>query len=94
MVELLVQREDVESIEADSAPNADFPVHTTKANPSQDPIQPNVKWINADKLWQEGIQGKGITIAVSDTGVRHTHEVLAQNYRGTSGNETSKMTQA
>lgn len=93
LVQELSQRDDVESIESDSAPEADFPVESSPANPEtqQQTIQPNVKWIKADKVWEQGVRGKGITIAVSDTGIRYTHEVLKTNYRGYNGNsEPSK----
>jgi len=39
--------------------------------------------IGAPEVWAQGIDGTGIVVGGIDTGVRHTHEALKANYRGT-----------
>lgn len=42
----------------------------------------NLKAINVPPLWKEGYFGKGIVVAVMDTGVDLNHPALEQSYRG------------
>jgi subtilisin family serine protease len=49
-----------------------------------------VEWgianINADDVWADfGVTGQGIVVANIDTGVRHTHSALVNQYRGNLG---------
>ncbi|KAJ6635653.1 Bacillopeptidase F [Pseudolycoriella hygida] len=46
-------------------------------------LQWGVQRVNADAVWRNGYNGQGIVVANIDTGVRHTHEALFSNYRGT-----------
>jgi subtilisin family serine protease len=43
----------------------------------------NVIQIGADKLFAQGITGKGWTVANADTGIHYQHEALTKSYRGT-----------
>jgi hypothetical protein len=43
----------------------------------------NIRMIGADKVWNEfGVQGEGIIVGQSDTGVDGTHPAIAKQYRG------------
>lgn len=46
-------------------------------------VQWGVERINAEAVWRTGNTGQDIVVANIDTGVRHTHESLSRNYRGT-----------
>ncbi len=51
---------------------ADSPVHLlgdTTTSSSDGPTSPYVQSLRADKVWQAGDQGQGVTVAVIDTGV-------------------------
>ncbi|MBN1304559.1 MAG: S8 family serine peptidase [Anaerolineales bacterium] len=46
----------------------------------------NIQMIGADKVWQEfGVNGDGIVVGQSDTGVDLKHTALADSYRGREG---------
>lgn len=46
-------------------------------------IQWNIAMIGADKVWDEfGVQGEGIIIGQSDSGVDEAHPAIAEQYRG------------
>ena len=52
------------------------------------PLEPqwDLTMIHADQVWKElGVNGKGIIIGQSDTGVQGDHQELAQSYRGKDG---------
>jgi len=80
------ERSDVRLINS----NEEFKVDLEE--PSKEIISPkndtewNVKWVNADKVWAKGIEGKGIITGVSDTGVIHDHLALRNSYRGRNEN--------
>eukprot|EP01080_Neovahlkampfia_damariscottae_P006371 gene6371-10378_t len=59
------------------------PLDIVVKNASTEEIEFNVKWINADKVWDMGHKGKKIVVGVIDTGVDPTHPALKANYRGT-----------
>lgn len=42
----------------------------------------NIVKIQADKCWQQGVNGTGVVIATIDGGVRYTHVALRDSYRG------------
>ncbi|HHT46639.1 MAG TPA: S8 family serine peptidase [Firmicutes bacterium] len=42
----------------------------------------NLELINAPSVWQEGIYGDGVVVAIMDTGVDINHPALAKSYRG------------
>jgi subtilisin family serine protease len=55
--------------------------HTAPASPDW-----NLTMIGADKVWNElGVNGKGIVVGQSDSGVDGTHPDLASSYRGQGG---------
>lgn len=61
----------------------DSPSLGVESAPSQNNIGWNIRMIGADKVWNEfGIQGEGIVIGQSDTGVDGTHPAIAKQYRG------------
>lgn len=46
-------------------------------------VQWNIEMIGADKVWEEfGVQGEGIIIGQSDSGVDGEHPAIAEQYRG------------
>lgn len=47
----------------------------------------NLQLINADKVWEMGITGKGVIVAGADTGVDWLHPALLNQYRGYSGED-------
>ncbi|MFN4218290.1 MAG: S8 family serine peptidase [Candidatus Bipolaricaulia bacterium] len=47
----------------------------------------NLTLINADKVWEMGITGKGVVVAGADTGVDWLHPALITQYRGYSGED-------
>jgi len=50
-------------------------------NPNKEP-EWNVAWVNAPALWARNFTGRGIVLAIADTGVHHTHEAIVNSYRG------------
>lgn len=48
-------------------------------------IADNIAWIGADQAWEQGTRGSGVTVGVIDSGARHTHELIRQQYRGWNG---------
>ncbi|HEY1175912.1 MAG TPA: S8 family serine peptidase, partial [Phytomonospora sp.] len=44
--------------------------------------QPNISMIGAPEAWASDVDGSGITIGISDSGVDGTHPALADGYRG------------
>ncbi|MEV0649301.1 S8 family serine peptidase [Phytomonospora sp. NPDC050363] len=44
--------------------------------------QPNISLIGADKAWESGVDGSGITIGISDSGVDGSHPALENGFRG------------
>lgn len=49
----------------------------------------NVDRVNANKVWEKGITGAGITVGVVDTGVDVSHPALKAAYRGTNADGTT-----
>jgi subtilisin family serine protease len=79
----LANRTDISQMDLDAGLQLIEPVET-KAAPSSLPnsAEPGLKVINAHKLWQMGITGKGIIVMNLDTGVDGTHPALASRWRG------------
>lgn len=51
-------------------------------------VQWNIEMIGADKVWEEfGVQGEGIIIGQSDSGVDGEHPAIAEQYRGYNGSD-------
>ena len=42
----------------------------------------NDKGMNIYQVWQQGITGKGVVVAVVDEGLQQSHPELADNYVG------------
>ncbi|MBL8063199.1 MAG: S8 family serine peptidase, partial [Anaerolineales bacterium] len=62
--------------EDDPAPGAD-------SAPPPDYLGWNIEMIGADKVWQEfDVQGQGIVVGQSDSGVDGNHPAIAKQYRG------------
>jgi subtilisin family serine protease len=81
----LANRPDVSHLESASEPYQLIePVSTGPApGHSIQAIEWGVANIDADDVWTGlGVTGQGITVATIDTGVRHTHSALANQYRG------------
>jgi subtilisin family serine protease len=61
----------------------DDPVPGDAPAPAPNEIGWNISMIGADKVWDEfGVQGEGIVIGQSDSGVDGSHPALAKQYRG------------
>jgi bacillopeptidase F len=56
-------------------------VGTTQRGDDPD-IAWNVEKVRAPEAWAQGIDGKGVTVGIVDTGVKVDHPALEQNYRG------------
>eukprot|EP01080_Neovahlkampfia_damariscottae_P004023 gene4023-7279_t len=53
-----------------------------KMNENKPEIEWNIQFVNATKVWAQGIDGTGYTVANADSGIHFTHEALIKNYRG------------
>ncbi len=86
LVRALSARDDVARIEL----NPRVKKLSAYFEPEQEP-QPSIPWnltlINADKVWEMGITGKGVIVAGADTGVDWLHPALIRTYRGYSGED-------
>jgi hypothetical protein len=61
----------------------DSPSLGGESAPPQNNIGWNIRMIGADKVWNEfGVQGEGIVVGQSDSGVDGTHPAIAKQYRG------------
>ncbi|TVQ77723.1 MAG: peptidase S8 [Bradymonadales bacterium] len=80
LVEELERRPDVRRISLDPAwKKSRLPEAGVELQNIVSPIQ----YIQADRVWRElGATGRGITVAVQDTGVDWKHPLLADQYRG------------
>ncbi len=60
------------------------PAEEIEENPSLQnrPLPWNLQQINAHRIWQRGIYGKDVVVAVMDTGVDPSHPALEESYRG------------
>ncbi|MEM6377993.1 MAG: S8/S53 family peptidase [Bacteroidota bacterium] len=79
----LAKRSDVKAIYA----NPDIPMELPIIEPKNTTLRnPAPEWgileIQADKVWELGYRGQGITIGGQDTGYDWTHPNLQQQYRG------------
>lgn len=88
LVNQLAKRIDIDFIESNKAFPLDLetPIEVEKVEEkNQNDIEWNVRFINAEKLWNLGFVGKGIVVGVSDTGIQHNHPALLNSYRGKNG---------
>jgi subtilisin family serine protease len=85
LIEELAAREDVEAV----AENAEFKLIEPKTKQSVarsvEKIEWNIVQVKAPQVWAKGVKGKGITIAVVDSGEKYDHEALVNQYRGNNG---------
>ena len=83
LINTLAQRKDVKKVSSDHGWEVnDLGEKVEAVNTKVTEPEWNVKHINADKLWKEGIKGKGWTVANADTGIHYEHEALIKQYRG------------
>ncbi len=54
-------------------------------SPKTPGVTSNLERIKADDVWGMGYTGNGMVVGSIDTGVRYTHESLANQYRGNQG---------
>lgn len=78
----LAQREDVGMIYEDGLLELDAPVDSSPASSSPGAAEPNLRAINAHKLWELGYTGEGTIVMNIDTGVNGAHPGLAARWRG------------
>eukprot|EP01080_Neovahlkampfia_damariscottae_P002241 gene2241-2415_t len=84
-IEILAERNDIRLIMT----NREFKVpllpeeqEDVRATDKKENVEWNVKWIKADKVWEQGYEGKGIITGNADTGIMYEHEALVKNYKG------------
>ena len=70
----LSQRVEIEELLDDALPQESFPGTDAEAEPTW-----SVKLINAPLLWQQGLRGEGVLVAVVDTGVNYDHPDLTSH---------------
>jgi subtilisin family serine protease len=63
-------------------------VHGTAPQTTDPTVEWNVAKLGVQKLWAQGITGKGVTVGIVDTGANTTHEALRRQYRGTNADGT------
>ncbi len=78
----LAQREDVGMIYEDGLLELDAPVDGSPASSSPGTAEPNLRAINAHRLWELGYTGQGTIVMNIDTGVNGAHPGLAARWRG------------
>jgi subtilisin family serine protease len=67
---------------------ADSPSQGYESAPPLNSISWNIRMIGADKVWDEfGVQGEGIVVGQSDSGVDATHPAIQKQYRGYNGSD-------
>nr|AIG55505.1 secreted protein [Thraustotheca clavata] len=82
LIEGFSAMEDVLAVEQDQIVYLDETMDTFDVANYDESIQTNVKLLHADEAWSKGFNGKGVTIASIDSGVRYSHEILSRAYRG------------
>ena len=78
----LAVREDVGMIYEDGLLALDAPVASAPASSSPGAAEPNLRAINAHRLWELGYTGQGTLVMNIDTGVNGAHPGLASRWRG------------
>lgn len=58
----------------------DFSIYTYQEGTGDFPW--NLEFINAPQVWEKGIDGRGVVVAIMDTGVNMGHPALKEKYRG------------
>lgn len=57
----------------------------TAADSAVAAVEWNLPWVQATDMWQRGHRGRGISVAVADTGIQYDHPALVDHYRGNLG---------
>ncbi len=79
----LAERTDVQMVFEDGLLQLDEPVDSSPAPPSSPgSAEPNLRAINANRLWELGYTGQGTLVMNIDTGVNGVHPALASRWRG------------
>lgn len=88
-LESLAQRKDIKNIFSNKSQkiHLETPEIVEKIPYNPNSIEWNIKWINADKVWEKGVRGEGIIVANSDTGVKFDHPALIKSYLGNKGDK-------
>lgn len=86
LVRVLAARDDVARIELNPRVKT-LSLSYELEQAQQTTIPWNLTLINADKVWEMGITGKGVVVAGADTGVDWLHPALINQYRGYSGED-------
>lgn len=84
-VDVLASMDEISRIEEDEVVHLDEPIENMTTNQSSVNAvnQWGIQIIQAPAAWLlfNGTNGAGVTVAGIDTGVRHTHDVLRNNYK-------------
>jgi len=88
MVQQISQRKDIARIFSGEVIHQEIPQPIEGFVDEQSPIEWNLEWIQATKLWALNFTGNGTTIGGADTGVEYTHPSLINTYRGRRSNGT------
>jgi subtilisin family serine protease len=48
-------------------------------------VTPNIAWVGANQVWNDGTTGDGVTVGIIDDGVFYRHEAVVSQYRGNLG---------
>jgi len=87
LVDTLAARPEVEAIEADDPVTVPEPL-PGENEPPVNGVEWNVDRVNAPQVWGMGIRGEGTVVANIDTGVKHDHVAVANQYRGKNADGT------
>ncbi len=85
----LASRPDVARLEGNPAVR-NVPIDVVVADEAQTPnvietVETGINYTKAPQVWATGFTGQGIVVAGADTGIRWTHTVLKNRYRGWDG---------
>lgn len=85
-LEAMALRADVARIESDRAFHVPLETGTSEGSaPAAGGVEASLQKVGAPELWQQGIQGQGVVVASSDTGVEWSHPAIKAQYRGWNG---------
>lgn len=82
----LLQFGEIAALRADPNMALVEPEETAVASGRSTGVEPNLTHVLAPEVWNMGYHGEGMVVASIDTGVRHTHDSLVNQYRGHLGN--------
>lgn len=84
LIHQIAMRDEVDFIGSDEWNEMEHPESLGESitTSEQNQVEWNVKWVNADKLWELGFNGTGTVVGGADTGIEFTHPALEHNYRG------------